>query len=90
MLAAGVAADTAEVEDETWKVAFFKKMDLGETVKLANLANYLNIPLLLDSCLEVIAITMRNVTKKAVESQAISVSPEEDKELRRKYNWAYN
>ena len=34
----------AILQDETWKVPFFKAMELSEIVKLANLANYLNIP----------------------------------------------
>ena len=34
----------ATLQDETWKVAFFKAMELNEVVQLANLANYVNIP----------------------------------------------
>ena len=80
----------ADQLDETWKIAFFNDMELSEVVLLANLANYLNIPQLLDSCLEVIAIEMRNVTRRAAESEAVKVTPAEDKKLREKYNWAYN
>ena len=53
------------MQDERWKVAFFEALTLEKTVALANLANYLNIPQLLDSCLEVIAIEMRKVTDRA-------------------------
>ena len=59
---------------------------------MANQANYLNIPTLLDSCLEVIAIEMRKATDRAEKKSPslTQVSKEEDAQLRAKYSWAYN
>ena len=49
-------ANEADKVDERWKVEFFNKLTLEQNIKLANLANYMNVPQLIDSCLEVIAI----------------------------------
>ena len=50
------------------------------------------MPQLIDSCLEVIAIEMRNVVDRAVQKcpQSVTVSKEEDQNLRQKFSWAYN
>ena len=80
------------MSDERWKIAFFKALSLDNIVQLANLANYLNIPELIDSCLEVIAIEMRNATDRALvyDPSLKTMTADEDKRLREKYSWAYN
>ena len=60
-------AQDEQKRDERWKVKFFKALALEEVVQLANLANYLNIPALIDACLEVIAISLRRSTDRATQ-----------------------
>ena len=78
--------------EEKWKVAFFEMMTLDEIASLANTANYLNIPLLIDACCEVIAIHLRKATAKASENnpKLVEVSKEDDFHYRNQYAWAYN
>ena len=75
-----IKGEGADAVDERCKVEFFNKLSLDETVQLVNLANYLNIQELIDSCLEVIALEMRRTVDRAEKNcpQAITVSKEED------------
>ena len=85
-------SDSAEMQDERWKIAFFEDITHGQIVKLANLANFLNVPQLLDSCLEVIALQMRVTVDKAEKNDkaSVTVNKEQDEQLRQRFSWAYN
>ena len=78
--------------DDSWKAEFFEALNLDEIVELANAANYLDMPVLIDSCCEVIALHLREVTDNAtkVDPRHTRVSKEEDISLRSNFSWVYN
>ena len=41
---------------DVWMVDFFQRLELNEIVELANAANYLDMPRLIDACLAVLAL----------------------------------
>ena len=61
-------------------------------MSLANAANYLNMPVLIDACCEAIALHLRKTTQAATkhDPKLTEVSPKEDEQLREEYSWAYN
>ena len=86
LLAKPDATEHAQVVTLTddWKVKFFAELSLDQVVSLANAANYLNIPLLMDACCEVIALQLRKVVKNTSEKKPdlVQVSKQDDEFLR--------
>ena len=81
-----------EGPDDAWRAEFFGAMSLEQIVELANAANYLDMPILIDACCEIIALHLRQATHDATitNSRFTSVSREEDANLVSNFSWAYN
>ena len=78
--------------DDAWKADFFGALKLEEIVEIANAANYLDMPVVIDSCCEVIALHLREATDNATRADPkhTKVSIEEDASFRTNFNWVYN
>ena len=81
----------------TKEIMFFQPKTLNDLIQIANTANYLDMPLMLDVTCAVIGLHMRKTAHDYRDSQGnpLQVSKQEDKHLRnlykdtieQSYNW---
>ena len=83
--------DTTKIFSNQWEREFFAKLSTSDLIQLVEVANFMDIPKLVDACCAQIAIIMKTSTQKELEDKFgidLNMTLQEEDDLKKEFSWA--